>query len=126
MAILPNKQTALVGIVGLLAASGAFVVGTIAGASNASVSQVLDTPNELCFIDTSADQFSEKHAETKLVGCQIIGMTKDAAISYAEAAGLTVRIASEDGGGFELTEDYRDSRLNLDILIGLVVGVSAW
>jgi len=115
-----------VGVIGLLAASAAFVIGTITGASNASVSQVLDTPNELCFIDTSSDQFSEKHAETKLVGCQIIGMTKDAAISYAEAEGLVVRIASEDGESFALTEDYTDSRLNLEILIGLVVGVSAW
>ncbi len=123
---MPNKQTALVGIVGLLAASAAFVIGTITGASNASVSQVLDTPNELCFIDTSPDQFSEKHAETKLIGCQIVGMTKDAAIGYAEGRGLTVRIASEDGESFALTEDYTDSRLNLEILIGLVVGVSAW
>jgi len=123
---MPNKQTAIVGVIGLLAASAAFVIGTITGASNASVSQVLDTPNELCFIDTSSDQFSEKHAETKLVGCQIIGMTKDAAISYAEAEGLVVRIASEDGESFALTEDYTDSRLNLEILIGLVVGVSAW
>lgn len=123
---MPNKQTALVGIVGLLAASAAFVIGTITGASNASVSQVLDTPNELCFIDTSPDQFSEKHAETKLIGCQIVGMTKDAAIGYAEGRGLTVRIASEDGESFALTEDYTDSRLNLEILIGLVVAVSAW
>ena len=123
---MPNKQTAIVGIVGLLAASAAFVIGTITGASNASVSQVLDTPNELCFIDTSPDQFSEKRAETKLVGCQIVGMTKDAAIGYAEGRGLTVRIASEDGESFALTEDYTDSRLNLEILIGLVVGVSAW
>jgi len=53
-------------------------------------------------------------------------MTKDAAISYAEAEGLVVRIASEDGESFALTEDYTDSRLNLEILIGLVVGVSAW
>ena len=121
-----TKQTAVVGIIGLLAASGAFVVGMITGASNAEVSLVRDTPNELCFIDTSEQLFTEKHAATKLIGCQVVGMTKQAALDYIQSNDLTVRIASEDGEYFALTEDMSDSRINLDILLGLVVGASAW
>jgi len=123
---MPNKQTAVVAIIGLLVASAAFVAGLITGANNASVSSVLDTPNELCFIDSSPDQFSEQHAETKLVGCQVIGMSKVAAISYIENADLTARIAAEDGEKLALTEDYSDSRINLEILVGLVVSAAAW
>lgn len=123
---MPNKQTAVVAIIGLLVASAAFVAGLITGANNASVSSVLDTPNELCFIDLSTDQFSEQHAETKLVGCQVIGMSKVAAISYIENADLTARIAAEDGEKLALTEDYSDSRINLKILVGLVVSAAAW
>jgi len=123
---MPNKQTAVVAIIGLLVASAAFVAGLITGANNASVSSVLDTPNELCFIDLSTDQFSEQHAETKLVGCQVIGMSKVAAISYIENADLTARIAAEDGEKLALTEDYSDSRINLEILVGLVVSAAAW
>ena len=123
---MPNKQTAVVAVIGLLLASAAFVIGLITGASNASVSSILDSPNELCFIDTSPDQFSEKHAETKLAGCQVIGMSKQEAMAYLENAGLTVRIASEDGESFAITEDYSDSSINLEILVGLVVAATAW
>jgi len=123
---MPNKLAAVVAIIGLLVASAAFVAGLITGANNASVSSVLDTPNELCFIDSSPDQFSEQHAETKLVGCQVIGMSKVAAISYIENADLTARIAAEDGEKLALTEDYSDSRINLKILVGLVVSAAAW
>jgi len=123
---MPNKLAAVVAIIGLLVASAAFVAGLITGANNASVSSVLDTPNELCFIDLSTDQFSEQHAETKLVGCQVIGMSKVAAISYIENADLTARIAAEDGEKLALTEDYSDSRINLEILVGLVVSAAAW
>ena len=63
---------------------------------------------------------------TKVLACQVVGMTKQAAVDYLEAEGRTVRIASEDGEYFALTEDYRDDRVNLDILVGLVVGANAW
>ena len=53
-------------------------------------------------------------------------MTKQAALDYIQSNDLTVRIASEDGEYFALTEDMSDSRINLDILVGLVVGASAW
>ena len=122
---MPNKQTAVVAVIGLLLASAAFVIGLITGASNASVSSVLDSPNELCFIDTSPAQFSEKHSETKLAGCQVVGMSKQEAIAYLKSADLTVRIASEEGESFPMTEDYSDSRLNLEI-VGLVVAATAW
>ena len=102
------------------------MLGIALGANTATVSVVRDTPNELCFKDTATDQFSELHVETKLKACQVVGMTKQAAIDYLEAADITVRIASEDGEGFALTEDYRDNRVNLDVLVGIVVGASAW
>ena len=121
-----NKAAVVIAVVGLLAASGAFMLGMIAGSNSATVSVVRDTPNELCFRDTAADQFSEKHVETKLNACQVVGMTKQAAIDYLEGENLTVRIAYEDGEYFALTEDYRDDRVNLEILVGIVVGATAW
>lgn len=121
-----SKAAVVVGVVGLLTTSAALMLGIAIGAEQATVSVVRDVPNELCFRDTAADQFSENHVETKLMACQVVGMTKQAAIDYLEKASLTVRIASEDGEFFALTEDYRDNRVNLDILVGIVVGASAW
>ena len=121
-----NKSAVVIGAIGLLTTSGALMLGIALGANTATVSVVRDTPNELCFKDTATDQFSELHVETKLKACQVVGMTKQAAIDYLEAADITVRIASEDGEGFALTEDYRDNRVNLDVLVGIVVGASAW
>jgi hypothetical protein len=121
-----NKAVVVVGAIGLLATSGALMLGITLGSNSAMVSVVRDTPNENCFRDSSPDQFSEKHVETKLLACQVVGMTRQAAIDYLESAGVSVRIASEDGESFALTEDYRDDRANLDILVGLVVGASAW
>jgi hypothetical protein len=53
-------------------------------------------------------------------------MTKPEAISYIESFGLAYRIAMEDGESFALTEDYTDSRINLEIVSGLIVGATAW
>ena len=53
-------------------------------------------------------------------------LTKAEAIAAIEGAGLSYRIAMEDGEGFALTEDYTDSRINLEIVYGLVVGATAW
>jgi hypothetical protein len=53
-------------------------------------------------------------------------MSKQEAVAYLENADLTVRIASEDGESFAMTEDYSDSRINLEILVGLVVAATAW
>ncbi len=121
-----NKAAVVISAVGLLAASGAFMLGLVTGANNATASVVRDVPNELCFRDTASDQFSEKHVETKLFACQVVGMTKQAAFDYLESKNVAVRIASEDGEYFALTEDYRDDRVNLEILVGIVVGASAW
>jgi hypothetical protein len=121
-----NKAAVVIAVVGLLAASGAFMLGTVTGANTATVSVVRDVPNELCFRDTASDQFSQKHVETKLLACQVVGMTKQAAIDYLEGNNIAVRIAYEDGEYFALTEDYRDDRVNLEILVGIVVGASAW
>ncbi len=121
-----SKASVVVALIGLLTTSAALMIGIAIGAEQATVNVVRDVPNELCFKDSAADQFSEKHVETKLKACQVVGMTKQAAIDYLEKDGLTVRIASEDGEGFALTEDYRDDRVNLEILVGIVVGASAW
>ena len=112
----------------------AIIVGTVTTISSFFVGQQLttsapeprSTPNALCFRDTTPDQFSPKHVETKLIACQIVGMTKAEAIAFVEAADLSYRIASEDGESFALTEDYTDSRINLEIVYGLVVGATAW
>ncbi len=123
---MPTKATVAVGAIGVFAASIAFVLGLIAGANNAMVSNPRSEPAPYCFEDPASDQFSEKHVQTKIVACQVMGMTKAEAISYIEAKKLSYRIASEDGESFALTEDYTDSRINLDILVGLVVGATAW
>lgn len=123
---MPAKATVAVGAIGALAASIAFVLGLIAGANNAMVSNPRSEPAPYCFEDPATDQFSQKHVQTKIVACQVMGMTKAEAIAYIESKGLTHRIATEDGDSFALTEDYTDTRINLDILIGLVVGATAW
>jgi hypothetical protein len=53
-------------------------------------------------------------------------MSKQEAIAYLKNENLTIRIASEDGESFAMTEDYSDSRINLEILVGLVVAATAW
>jgi hypothetical protein len=121
-----NKAAVGVGVVGIAVAIGAFLLGLVYGAESATVSVVRDTPNVHCYEDTSPDQFTELHVETKVLACQVVGMTKEAAVDFLESEGRTVRIASEDGEYFALTEDYRDDRVNLDLLVGLVVGANAW
>ena len=121
-----SKALVLVGLAGLFGASVAFILGIVVGSSNAQVSLVRETPAPYCFEDSSPDQFTERHVETKVIACQVMGMTKDAAISFIEAEGRDWRIASEDGEFFALTEDYTDGRINLDLVLGLVVGASAW
>jgi len=121
-----NKAAVGVGVVGIAVAIGAFLLGLVYGAESATVSVVRDTPNVHCYEDTSPDQFTDLHIETKVLACQVVGMTKEAAVDLLESEGRTVRIASEDGEYFALTEDYRDDRVNLDLLVGLVVGANAW
>ena len=121
-----NKAAVGVGVVGIAVAIGAFLLGLVYGAESATVSVVRDTPNVHCYEDTASDQFTEQHIETKVLACQVVGMTKEAAVDFLESEGRTVRIASEDGEYFALTEDYRDDRVNLDLLVGLVVGANAW
>lgn len=116
----------LVGLAGLFGVSLAFILGIVVGSSNAQVSLIRETPAPYCFEDPNPDQFTEQHVETKVIACQVMGMTKDAAISFIEGEGRSWRVASEDGEGFALTEDYRDDRINLDLVLGLVVGANAW
>ena len=121
-----SKAAVLVGLAGLFGISVAFILGIVVGSSNAQVSLIRETPAPYCFEDPSPDQFTQRHVETKVIACQVLGMTKDAAISFIEAEGRDWRIASEDGEFFALTEDYTDGRINLDVVLGLVVGASAW
>ena len=126
MGTMRNKAVVGVGVVGIAVAIGAFLLGLVYGAESATVSVVRDTPNVHCYEETSPDQFTELHIETKVLACQVVGMTQEAAVNFLESEGRTVRIASEDGEYFALTEDYRDDRVNLDLLVGLVVGANAW
>ena len=121
-----SQAVVLVGLAGLFGISVAFIIGIVVGSSNAQVSLIRETPAPYCFEDPSPDQFTQRHVETKVIACQVLGMTKDAAISFIEAEGRDWRIASEDGEFFALTEDYTDGRINLDLVLGLVVGASAW
>lgn len=124
--VMRNKAAVAIGVIGVFASIVAFLLGLISGADSATVSVVRDIPNTHCYPDTAADQFTQQHVETKVLACQVVGMTKQAAVDFLEAEGRTVRIASEDGEYFALTEDYRDDRVNLEILVGLVVGANAW
>ena len=126
MGTMRNKAAVGVGVVGIAVAIGAFLLGLVYGAESATVSVVRDTPNVHCYEDTTPDQFTEKHIETKVLACQVVGMTEQAAVDFLESKGRTVRIASDDGEYSALTEDYRDDRVNLDLLVGLVVGANAW
>jgi hypothetical protein len=119
-----NKKFFAAIIVG--AASGVVAAFFVGQQLSTSAPEPRSTPNALCFRDTAPDQFSPKHVETKLLACQIVGMTKAEAIAAIESAGLSYRIAIEDGEGFALTEEYTDSRINLEIVYGLVVGATAW
>ena len=121
-----SKAVVITALLGLFGVSVAFIIGIVVGSSNAQVSLVRDTPAPYCFEDPSPDQFTEQHVQTKVIACQVMGMTKDAAISFIEAEGRSFRVASEDGESFALTEDYRDDRINLDLILGLVVAASAW
>jgi hypothetical protein len=118
-----NKKFFAAIIVGTVTTISAFFVGQ---QLSTSAPEPRSTPNALCFRDTAPEQFSPKHVETKLIACQIVGMTKAEAIAFVEAADLSYRITSEDGESFALTEDYTDSRINLEIVYGLVVGATAW
>lgn len=123
LATMQNKKFFAAIIVGAVTTISAFFVGQ---QLSTSAPEPRSTPNALCFRDTAPDQFSPKHVETKLIACQIVGMTKAEAIAAIETANLSYRIAIEDGEGFALTEDYTDSRINLEIVYGLVVGATAW
>ena len=120
---MPNKRLFASIAVGVVTTISAFLVGQTPSSPSP---QPRSTPNALCFKDTASDQFSPKHVETKLIACKIVGMTKAEAIAYIESFDLVHRIAIEDGESFELTEDYTDSRINLEIVYGLVVGATAW
>lgn len=121
-----SKAVVITALIGLFVSSVALVLGIVIGSSNAQVSLIRETPAPYCYEDPNPDQFTKQHVQTKVIACQVMGMTKAAAISFIEAEGRSWRVASEDGEFFALTEDYRDDRINLDLVLGLVVGASAW
>lgn len=125
LATMPNKKLFAAIAIGAVTTVSAFLIGQQLS-SAVPTPEPRSTPNALCFKDTSPDQFTPKHVETKLIACQVVGMTKPEAIAFIEDAGLVYRIAYEDGESFALTEDYTDSRINLEIVTGLVVGATAW
>lgn len=54
---------------------------------------------------------------------QLIGMEKQAALDLCKAEGVPVRITSEDGRAFMVTDDYVVPRLNLGFVKGKVFSV---
>ena len=123
LATMPNKKFFAAIAIGAVTTVSAFFIGQQVATSTP---EPRNTPNALCFRDTAPDQFTPKLVETKLIACQVVGMTKAEAIAFIANADLVYRIAYEDGESFALTEDYTDSRINLEIVTGLVVGASAW
>lgn len=119
-----TKAIAVVAAIGLLTTSVAFVLGIIKGASNAGGALIQDQPNDNCFLDPNAE--NPVHAETKLVACEITGMTEEAGVTYAESRDVTVRVAARDGEFFALTEDYRFDRINIELQLGVIVVADAW
>lgn len=119
-----NKAVVVVAAIGLLTTSVAFILGIITGANNAGGALIQDQPNENCFVDPNPED--PIHAETKLVACQITGMTEEAGVEYAESRDITVRVAARDGESFALTEDYRFDRINIDLQLGVIVVADAW
>jgi hypothetical protein len=85
-----SKAVVITALLGLFGVSVAFILGIVVGSSNAQVSLIRDTPAPYCFEDPSPDQFTEKHVETKVIACQVMGMTKAAAISFIEAEGRSL------------------------------------
>ena len=93
LATMQNKKFFAAIIVGAVTTISAFFVGQ---QLSTSAPEPRSTPNALCFRETAPDQFSPKHVETKLIACQIVGMTKAEAIAYIESFDLVHRIAMED------------------------------
>lgn len=50
----------------------------------------------------------------------LIGLSKEAAVSTLEEMEMPYRIISEDGNYYVLTMDYRPGRINLTIINGVV------
>lgn len=122
-----SKATILVAAIGVFLASVAFVLGMVTGASQAGAQYSNAEPNENCYPPTdTANLISERHVESVVIACQVMGMGEQEAIAFIEAQGRSWRIASRDGEGFALTEDYTDSRINIGIYYHIVVGASAW
>ena len=119
-----NKAVVVVASIGLLTTSIAFILGIIVGANNAGGALVQERPNENCYLDPNAED--ETHAQTRLVACEITGMTEQAGIDYAESRDITVRIAARDGEFFALTEDYRFDRINIQLQLGVITVADAW
>lgn len=118
-----SRNVVLVAIAIAITAVTSFFAG---GLYSDQSPQPRSTPNALCFKDSNPEQFSPQHVETKLIACQVVGMTKPEAIQFVESKNIVVRIAMEDDEYFALTEDYTDSRINLEIIHGLIVGATAW
>ncbi|MFM8381113.1 MAG: hypothetical protein ACKOA6_03815, partial [Actinomycetota bacterium] len=54
---------------------------------------------------------------------ELLGLTEDEAVAYAESQGWGVRIAARDGEQFALTMDYSPTRVNLTVEGGFVTYV---
>jgi hypothetical protein len=126
------KNRALTLVASLLAAIGLATVGFAAGYLTAQQNtqlalptEIVDQPNQNCFLGPEMEEMSNWN-DSQLVACQVTGMSQSAAEAYAEAAGVTVRIAYEDGEYFALTEDFRGDRINIYLHAGVIIRADAW
>jgi hypothetical protein len=55
----------------------------------------------------------------------VVGMSEDAAITAIEATGLVARVVERDGEALMVTMDYREDRVSLTVIDGVVTAAEA-
>lgn len=102
-------------------------VETVSVETDGSVTTVVEVPSSDVTVDDGnpgGEPVGELPAEIPLERAnELLGLTEDEAVAYAESQGWGVRIAARDGEQFALTMDYSPTRVNLTIEGGFVTYV---
>lgn len=108
-------KTILIGVI----VSGFLLTGCSSQDPDAAVTSTTNpSPNA-----SYSDFPTEPSATALAVAAEVIGMTEEDAIETIEGISsqqLTARVVRRDGESYAITEDYRLSRINLEIDNGLV------
>jgi hypothetical protein len=67
----------------------------------------------------------EELARSSEVAVTLVGLTEEEATRRAQEAGRQVRIGRRDARFFELTLDFRPTRLTVDVVNGVIEKASA-